>query len=388
MQHPLIFSEDLAPGYPLTFETLEANHARILAAFAEDPEHSATLASLPWASKILMETARGHIATASTRLYDFDLAFNYWNWIYQFALYGEDYDLAWDRLEQSTYPCLSDQKLNAFTHAQGLEFIENRDEVIDKWQPILPGLIDRLEVSGVRIICNHATWMSQGFLVVMLHEALRVYCTRFPGEKQRVAALGLLDPIDFGRRAHTLLGPWITTLGHKLSPAVSDLPAMGAIQAISNVIKVFPDTPSGRFLCCHRRWQREVRKVLRILKTLENTPGALIFETPSGMQDACVGGSLVPQPMAKAAIRLSRVRPNHFILVGMDERDLFEINQSIGGFRGGGMRHGRLRLAINSYLSPRDMADATAPWPVLRWQDMERQIAGLVSSFETSGVSS
>ncbi len=363
----------------MTLDTLAAIHDKVLAAFAEDPEHAQTLAALSWAGAVLLATAKAEVAAARAPLFDFDLAFNYWNWLYQFALYGRGHALAWDRLERSLYPRLDDAQVNAFTHAQGLEFVQNRADVIAAWQPVLPALIDQLEVSGVRIICNHATWMSQGFLIVMLHKALSVYCARTPRAAARVAALGLLDPMEFGTRAHTLLGPWITTLGHKLSPAVSDLPAIGAIQAISNVLKVFPDTPSGRFVCCHRRWQGEVRKVLRLLKGLESTPGTLIFETPSGMQDAQVEGTLVPQPMAKAAVRLSRARPNQVVLVAMDERDLFDAPQNRGGFQGGRMRHGHLRIAVKSYLGPRPRQSAP-DWPFAHWQDMETQIADLIQT--------
>ncbi len=377
LHHASIFPEDLAPGYGLTLDSLATVHDKVLRAFAEHPEHAQTLASVPWAGQVLLATAKAEVATTRESLFDFDLAFNYWNWVYQIALYGRGYALAWDRLERSLYPRLHDGNLNAFTHAQGLEFVQNREEVIAAWQPVLPALINQLELSGVRIICNHATWMSQGFLIVMLHKALSVYCERNPCASARVAALGLRDPMEFGTHAYTLLGPWITTLGHKLSPGISDLPAIGAIQAISNVLKVFPDTPSGRFTCCHRRWQGEVRKVLRFLKTLESTPGTLIFETPSGMQDAQINGALVPQPMAKAAVRLSRARPNQMVLVAMDERDLFHAPRSRNGFQGGHMRGGHLHMAVKSYLGPRP-SDSAPDWPLAHWQDMETQIADLI----------
>ena len=54
--------------------------------------HAQTLASLPWAGPRLLESARAFVQASAVPLYDFDLAFNYWNWIYQFELYGHDHD--------------------------------------------------------------------------------------------------------------------------------------------------------------------------------------------------------------------------------------------------------------------------------------------------------
>ncbi|MGB0785980.1 MAG: hypothetical protein ACPGRH_07470 [Alphaproteobacteria bacterium] len=378
MDHPSIFPEDLCPGYSLTVDSLERIHEKTLSAFGSDPEHAETLNNLSWAPKALFDAALAEIKLSIEPLYDFDLAFNYWNWIYQFALYGTRYELAWDRMTKIHYPRIPDANISAFTHAQGLAFVKNREEIVETWMPVLPGLLDQLEKSGVRIICNHATWMSQGFLIVMLHRALAVYCARNPSEAARAKSLGLLDPMEFGTKANTLLGPWITTLGHKLSPEVSDLPAIGAIQSISNVVKVFPDTPSGRFECCRRRWKMEVRRTLRLLRELEDTPGTLIFETPSGKQDAQLGGNLVPGPMAKAAVRLSKVRPNQVILVGMDERDLFDGGIGISGFQGGIMRYGRMGLAVKTLIASRPK-DSNADWPFKSWHDVGVQISDLVT---------
>ena len=141
MDHDLIYPADLAPGYGLTADNLNATHARLFEALAADPEHAATVGQFPWAGEILLETARRHVMANDVPLYDFDLTFNYWNWLYQFGLYGRDYALAWDRLEQILYPRLSNPDLNAFCLNQGLTFVENSEAVIEKWQPIFPRLL-------------------------------------------------------------------------------------------------------------------------------------------------------------------------------------------------------------------------------------------------------
>ena len=166
-------------------------------------------------------------------------------------------------------------------------------------------------------------------------------------------ALGLHDPMEMGTKVNTLLGPWITTLGQKLNPAISDLNAMAGVQAMSNVVKVFPDTPSGRFECCPQRWQGEVRRAHKHLRTLETTPGNLIFETPSGGQDMQRDGKLIPRSMPKAAVRLARARPNQMILVGMDERAIFDTGMQEGGFTGGLMQPGEVGFTLKSYIGER-----------------------------------
>ena len=71
------------------------------------------------------------------------------------------------------YPRLEDPMLNQFCLTQGSGFIENSEELIAKWQPVLPALLDQLSVSGVRVVCNHATWMSlQGILIILFYHAL------------------------------------------------------------------------------------------------------------------------------------------------------------------------------------------------------------------------
>ena len=249
--------------------------------------------------------------------------------------------------------------------------------MIDKWQPHLPQLLNQLELSGVRVVCNHATWMSQGILIILFYHALQKYCADHPGAKAQVERLGLFNPMEMGTKVNTLLGPWITTLGHKLNPAISDLNAMAGVQAMSNVVKVFPDTPSGRFECCGRRWQGEVRKALKYLRTLEMTPGNLIFETPSGQQDKQHEGYLVPEYMPKAAVRLARSRPNQLILVGMDERALFDTGTQEGGFTGGIMQAGPVGFTLKSLLAQRPEG-SHAEWPFETWQDMEPAVAGLI----------
>lgn len=377
MDHPQIYSEDLAPGYGLHLNNLEAVHTHLCQAFAQDPEHAATFANLPWVPEVLLDQARGPVATSPVPLYDFDLAFNYWNWLYQFALYGRGYVLAWDRLEAMVYPRLDDRDLNAFCLQQGLAFIENAQALLAKWQPILPTLLDQLAHSGARVVCNHATWMSQGILIILFYHALQLYCADHPGERARVEALGLFDPMELGSKVYTLLGPWITTLGHKLNPTISDLSAMTGVQALSNVVKVFPDTPSGRFTACHRRWQAEVRRALKLLRQLELQPGNLIFETPSGCQDGQVNGHLIPGPMPKAAVRLARSRPNQLILVGMDERAIFDQGPQEGGFTGGIMQPGPVGFALKSLIARRPKA-SPADWPFASWRDLEPAIVDLI----------
>ena len=381
MDHAILYPDDLAPGHGLHAENLEATHASLFAAYANHPEHAETIARLPWASSTLLETARPHVAQAGAPLYDFDLAFNYWNWLYQFALYGEEHVLAWDTLEAMVYPRLDDPMLNQFCLTQGLAFVENSAELIEKWQPILPGLLNQLELSGVRMICNHATWMSQGILIILFHHALQKYCADNPEAKSQVERLGLFDPLEMGTKVHTLLGPWITTLGHKLNPAISDLNAMAGVQAMSNVIKVFPDTPSGRFEVCNRRWQAEVRKALKLLRNLEMTPGNLIFETPSGQQDWQREGELIPGPMPKAAVRLARSRPNQIVLVGMDERAIFDRGVQEGGFTGGTMQPGPVGFALRSLVGQRP-EDSAPDWPFTSWTEMEHAIANLIEDPE------
>lgn len=377
MDHDLIYPADLAPGYGLTAENLDQTHARLFAAMAEDPEHADTIAQTPWAGGTLLETARAYVGASAVPLYDFDLAFNYWNWIYQFGLYGQNHALAWDRLEQILYPRLDNAPLNAFCLDQGLAFVENSAALIEKWQPILPALLDQLAVSGVRIICNHATWMSQGILIVLFYHALQQYCADHPQATPQVERLGLFDSMEMGTKVHTLLGPWITTLGRKLNPAISDLSAMAGIQAISNVVKVFPDTPSGRFECCAHRWKGEVRKALRLLRQLEITPGNLIFETPSGKQDDQRDGCLVPGPMPKAAVRLSRSRPNQIVLVGMDERRIFDHGVQEGGFQGGTMQLGKVGFTLKSYIGERP-SSSSPDWPFHTWTELEPALVKII----------
>lgn len=378
MDHPILYPDDLAPGHALTAESLDAVHASIFPAFEEHGEHRATLAANPWAQTTVLETARAAIAATNAPLYDFDLAYNYWNWLYQVALYGQDHALAWDRLETMVYPRLDDPDLNAFCLNTGLAFIENADTLIAKWQPVLPGLLNQLSHSGVRVVCNHATWMSQGFLIILFYHALQKYCADNPEEVARVQDLGLYEAMEMGTKVNTLLGPWITTLGHKLNPAISDLNAMAGVQAMSNVIKVFPDTPSGRFTLCNRRWQGEVRKALKYLRMLELTPGTLIFETPSGQQDQQSGGKLIPGAMPKAAVRLSLSRANQLILVGMDERQVFDRGTvEEGGFTGGILQPGPIGFTINSLIGKRP-EDGNANWPFSDWAELEPAIAELI----------
>ncbi len=379
MDHSLLYPEDLAPGYGLNLDSLEAIHDKIFAAFREDPEHAGTIAGKPWAAETLLTTARSHVGVSQVPLYDFDLAFNYWNWLYQFALYDREHVLAWDQLETLLYPRLDDQLLNQFCLTQGLAFIENSAELIEVWQPLFPALIEQLQVSGVRVVCNHATWMSQGILIILFYHALQKYCVDNPTEKTKVEALGLYDPMEMGTKVYTLLGPWITTLGHKLNPAISDLNAMAGVQAMSNVVKVFPDTPSGRFECCPRRWQGEVRKALKFLRQLEMTPGNLIFETPSGQQDSQKDGKLIPAPMPKAAVRLARSRPNQLILVGMDERAIFDKGTQEGGFTGGIMQPGQVGFTLKSLIAPRP--EGSEPdWPFNSWEEMEPAVVDIIRS--------
>ena len=367
----------MAPGHLLTPDNLATHHRLILDAFAQDPQHAETLASAEWADAVLLETAQAALQAAPVPYYDFDLAFNYWNWIYQFGLYGHDHVLHWDRLEQMAYPRLDDPMLNQFCLTQGLAFIENSAELIEKWQPVLPGLLNQLEHSGVRVVCNHATWMSQGILIILFYNALQKYCADHPAEKAKVEALGLYDAMEMGTKVNTLLGPWITTLGLKLNPAISDLNAMAGVQAMSNVVKVFPDTPSGRFECCSQRWQGEVRKALKHLRQLEVTPGNLIFETPSGGQDMQRNGKLIPMNMPKAAVRLARSRPNQMILVGMDERRIFDAGVREGGFQGGNMQPGRVGFTLKSYIG--DRPEGSSPnWPFADWAELESAVAALI----------
>ena len=377
MDHSLIYPEDLAPGYGLTLETLEAVHDKILAAYRQNPEHADTLGSKPWVPETLLANARVQLAANRVPFYDFDLAFNYWYWLYQFALYDRDQVLVWDRLETLVYPCLDDAQLTQFCLTQGLALIENSAALIEVWQPLLPALLEQLHRSGVRLVCNHATWMSQGILIILFYHALQKYCADNPSEQPKVEALGLYEAKTLGSRVYTLLGPWITTLGHKLNPAVSDLNAMTGIQALSTVVKVFPDTPSGRFVCCPRRWQAEVRKALKLLRQLEMTPGTLIFETPSGQQDGQVQGKLIPGTMPKAAVRLARSRPNQLILVGMDERAIFNRGRQEGGFKGGTMQPGPVGFTLKSLIAPRP--EGSSPyWPFATWEEMEPTIVDLI----------
>ena len=385
VQHERFYPADLAPGHRLTPENLEPTHAGILAAFAQDPEHSQTLAQTPWAGQTLLDQAKSALAQADGPLYDFDLAFNYWNWIYQFALYGQAHALNWDRLETMVYPRLSDPMLNQFCLNQGLAFVENSDELIEKWQPILPALLNQLQISGVRVVCNHATWMSQGILIILFYHAIQRYCADHPDQVPLVKALGLYEAMDLGLKVNTLLGPWITTLGQKLNPAISDLNAMAGVQAMSNVVKVFPDTPSGRFVCCENRWQGEVRRALKHLRTLETTPGNLIFETPSGGQDAQQNGKLIPGKMPKAAVRLARARPNQLILVGMDERPLFDHGVKEGGFTGGLMQPGRVGFTLKSYIGQRP-ADSGPDWPFADWTELEPNVVALIHDADGNAI--
>lgn len=385
VKHQKFYPDDLAPGYILTPDSLADTHRRILKAFAHNREHAQTLATTPWAAAALLKTAQEAIQGTLEPIYDFDLAFNYWNWIYQFSLYGQDHALHWDRLEQMVYPRLEDPMLNQFCLTQGLAFIENSTDLIRKWQPLLPSLLDQLQRSGVRVICNHATWMSQGILIILFYHALQTYCANNPAERKRVERLGLFDPMEMGTRVNTLLGPWITTLGFKLNPAISDLNAMTGVQAMSNVVKVFPDTPSGRFECCAQRWQGEVRKALKHLRGLEIKPGNLIFETPSGGQDMQKAGKLIPGKMPKAAVRLARSRPNQLILVGMDERHIFDKGVQEGGFTGGIMQPGKVGFTLKSYMGLRP-ENSNPDWPFAHWQELEPTVAGLIHDPEGNKI--
>lgn len=371
-------SDDLVSGEILTPANLDLLAAKLIRFFAAEPYHAEAFARAPNAAAAMLDAARQELSRASARWHDFDLAYNFHFWLQQFATYGTaGISLVWDSFEQLDYPFLNDAELNRFCLSEGLAYIENAEACIAQFLPLIPALLTALEYSGVRFIANHATWMSQGILIILLFHSLQAYAQQNPGESARLERMGLLDSMQLGQQIYTLLGPWITTTGQRLS-AVTDLTALRGVNALGNVIKVFPDTDSGRMPFFPFRWKKEVKRALKRLHSIEATPGKILLETPSARGDEQRNGRLTPYPMARAAVRLARSKSNQLVLVGLDERALFDTGFNEGAFLGGSMQPGRVGVRVKSYLGQRPAGERSAAWPFTDWTDIEPEIAALI----------
>ena len=373
--------DDLLPGDILTLAELDKVSAKVFAAFANDPLHGPTLAAFPVAQDLCCQAAHNALARqkpVAGTWHDYDLAYNFHFWLQQFTTYGVDgINLVWDEFERIYYPFPSDRELNRFCASEGLGFIQNIDACVAQFLPILPGMLDALENGGVRFIANHATWMSQGIIIILLFHSLQYYAQQQPSQRDRIERLGLLDPMAFGSHIHTLLGPWIPTTGQALSD-ISDISAMRGINALGHVIKVFPDTESGRMPFFPYRWKKEIKRVLKLLYTIEATPGSILIETPSARADDQRNGTLSPYPMARAAVRVGRFRTSQIVLVGLDERELFDSGFDEGSFQGGRMKPGRVGLRLEACWGQRPENHTSHCWPFTDWHDVETRIAGLI----------
>ncbi len=215
-------------------------------------------------------------------------------------------------------------------------YVKNLDELVNTWDNALDELLERSKTTSTRILCNHATWYSQGIIALSLIAALR----RRYGDQP-------LDRLPF--QFAILVGPAITTMGVPMI-AGNDLTPLAILRLASHVIKTLPATENAVLPEAPTLAKRLVRHSLKTLRNAEKTPGIILLEAPSGRADFQMDGKLFAFPPLRAALRPPAKGNEKILGIALDERDLFDRGfVDNATFAGGNFKEGHVHMAIPQF---------------------------------------